>query len=445
MKLEVKYRDIDTLDEYEGNAKLHPPEQIEQIAKSIKDFGFNDPIGIDEDGTIVEGHGRYRAAKLLGLKEVPTISLAHLNGAQQKAYIIAHNQLTMSTGFDMDLLKKEMQEIMDSDEDLIGAVGFDQEALAEMLLEVAGIEPSEIEGNIDEDEVPEVVEDEVVIEFGDLVEFQDGSRIICGDSTDDNTFDALMNGGKARMVNTDPPYGVAYQSDKFSDIANDDLTGDNLKDFLIQNFKLLNKYTIENPALYIYHASRTQREFEEALEIAGFRVKQQIIWVKNQFAFGRSDYHWKHEPLFYAVKEEKNCEWFGDRTKTTLFNDSIDLEELEREDLIELIESLKEQSTTWEVSKDASATYNHPTQKPVHLAKIAIKNSSQPGEIVLEPFSGSGSTLLGGFTTGRKVYAIEFEPKYVQVAIQRMVEFSGEEMITINGKVVNWYDYKDNR
>jgi DNA modification methylase len=247
------------------------------------------------------------------------------------------------------------------------------------------------------------------------------------------------------MVNTDPPYGVAYQSDKFADIANDDLTGDTLQNFLIQNFKLLHKHTIENPALYVYHASRTQTIFEDALNIAGFKVKQQIIWVKNMFAFGRSDYHWKHEPLFYAVKEEKNCEWFGDRTQTTLLDDRPDFEEMEKDDLIEYIEKLIETSTTFEVAKDNGASYQHPTTKPVKLAQIAIRNSSQPGEIVLEPFSGSGSTLIGGFTTGRKVYAIEFEPKYVQVAIQRMVEFSGEEMIEINGEMVNWYEYKENK
>lgn len=437
MKLEVKYLPLEDLDEYAGNAKIHTPEQIQQIADSIKEFGFNDPIGIDEDGTIIEGHGRYLASKLLELKEVPTISLAHMNGPQQKAYILAHNQLTLSTGFDMEMLESEIASIMEQDETLVGMMGFSEEELSEITDGIAG--EVDIEGEIDEDETPEV-ESNPVIQFGDLIEFSNGSRIICGDSTDSETYNKLMQGDKARMVNTDPPYGVSYQSDKFNEIVNDDLTGDALKDFLIMCFRQLYKHTIENPALYVFHASITQRDFEEALEKTGFRVKQQIIWKKNMFAFGRSDYHWIHEPMFYAVKTGKNSQWFGDRCGTT-YSDA-DLEEMDKNELIELIQSIQETSTVWEISRDSTALYVHPTQKPVALAERAIGNSSEPNDIVLEPFSGSGSTLVGGFKAGRRVYAIEFDTGYVQVGIQRMVEFSGEEMISINGKMVNWYEYK---
>jgi len=437
MKLVVKYLPLEKLDEYAGNAKIHTPEQIQQIADSIKEFGFNDPIGIDEDGTIIEGHGRYLASKLLELKEVPTISLAHMNGPQQKAYILAHNQLTLSTGFDMDMLESEIASIMEQDETLVELMGFSEEELCEITNGVD--EEVNIEGETDEDETPEV-ESNPVIQFGDLIEFANGSRLICGDSTDAETYEKLMQGDKARMVNTDPPYGVSYQSDKFDDIVNDDLTGDTLKDFLIMCFRQLHKHTIENPALYIFHASITQREFEDALDKTGFRVKQQIIWKKNMFAFGRSDYHWIHEPMFYAVKTEKNSQWFGDRCGTT-YNDA-DLEEMDRNELIELIQKIQETSTVWEISRDSTALYVHPTQKPVALAERAMRNSSEPDEIVLEPFSGSGSTLIAGFKSGRKVYAIEFDVGYVQVGIQRMVEFSGEDMISINGKMVNWYEYK---
>ena len=437
MKLEVKYLPLEDLDEYVGNAKIHTPEQVQQIANSIKEFGFNDPIGIDEDGTIIEGHGRYMAAQLLKMKEVPTISLAHMNGPQQKAYILAHNQLTLSTGFDMEMLESEIASIMEQDETLVQLMGFTSD---ELELITCGVEEEvNIEGEIDEDETPEV-ETNPVIQFGDLIEFSNGSRIICGDSTDAETYNKLMQGDKARMVNTDPPYGVSYQSDKFNDIVNDDLTGDTLKDFLIMCFRQLHKHTIENPALYVFHASITQREFEDALEKTGFRVKQQIIWKKNQFAFGRSDYHWIHEPMFYAVKTEKNSQWFGDRCGTTY--SGPDLEAMDKNELIELIQKIQETSTVWEISRDSTALYVHPTQKPVALAERAMRNSSELNDIVLEPFSGSGSTLVGGFKCGRRVYAIEFDVGYVQVGIQRMVEFSGEEMISINGKMVNWYEYK---
>ncbi|RLA77011.1 MAG: hypothetical protein DRG30_01430 [Epsilonproteobacteria bacterium] len=435
--LEVKYLSLDALDPYSGNAKLHPPEQVQQIADSITEFGFNDPIAIDKDGTIIEGHGRYLASQLLGLKEVPTISLAHMDGTQQKAYILVHNQLTMSTGFDMDILQAEINAIMDENEDLVQLMGFTDDELD--ALECGIGEEEEIETFTDEEDTPDL-EENPVIKFGDIIEFSNGSRLICGDSTDAETYTKLMNGNKATMVNTDPPYGVAYQSDKFKDIVNDDLTGDALKDFLIQCFKNLHRHTIENPALYVFHASITQRDFEDALEMTGFRVKQQIIWKKNQFAFGRSDYHWIHEPCFYAVKTEHNSKWYGDRCGTT-FN-MEDLQAMEKNELVEIIEEYQNTSSVWEISRDPTATYVHPTQKPVKLAARAIGNSSQKDDIVLEPFSGSGSTLIAGFQTGRKIYAIEFDTSYVQVNIQRLVEFSGEEMVTINGTVVNWYNYK---
>jgi len=435
-KLKVIYIPIHQIHAYEQNAKLHPKEQVKQIVDSIKEFGFNDPIAIDADGTIIEGHGRLLAAQSMALKEVPTITLDDMTETQKKAYIIAHNKLTMNSGFDFDILKDEVRSILEEIPDFdLSITGFDEGELEAMIEEEIVYD-----GEVDPDEIPEVP-DRTAVNFGDIIEFADGSKIICGDSTDLETFNQLMGTEKAAMVNTDPPYGVAYKSDKFDDIANDDLTEDNLKAFLIQNFKLLHRFTKENPALYIYHASRTHREFEDALEVAGFRVKQQIIWVKNMFSFGRSDYHWKHEPLFYAVKEEANCEWHGDRTGTTIWRDKEALEEMTKEELLDFIDIVTQGSTTWEVSKDATSTYQHPTQKPVELAERAIRNSSRPKEIVLEPFSGSGSTLVGCIRAGRRCYAIEFEPKYVQVAAQRVRDYTGENKVTINGEAINWDEF----
>jgi len=435
-KLKVIYIPIHQIHAYEQNAKLHPKEQVKQIVDSIKEFGFNDPIAIDADGTIIEGHGRLLAAQSMALKEVPTITLDDMTETQKKAYIIAHNKLTMNSGFDFDILKDEVRSILEEIPDFdLSITGFDEGELEAMIEEEIVYD-----GEVDPDEIPEVP-DRTAVNFGDIIEFADGSKIICGDSTDLETFNQLMGTEKAAMVNTDPPYGVAYKSDKFDDIANDDLTEDNLKAFLIQNFKLLHRFTKENPALYIYHASRTHREFEDALEVAGFRVKQQIIWVKNMFSFGRSDYHWKHEPLFYAVKEEANCEWHGDRTGTTIWRDKEALEEMTKEELLDFIDIVTQGSTTWEVSKDATSTYQHPTQKPVELAERAIRNSSRPKEIVLEPFSGSGSTLVGCIRAGRRCYAIEFEPKYVQVAAQRVRDYTGESKVTINGEAVDWDEF----
>ena len=441
MKVEVKYIPIEELNEYVGNAKIHTEEQVQQIADSIKEFGFNDPIGIDEDGTIVEGHGRYLASKLLNLKEVPTISLHHLSEVQKKAYIIAHNKLTMQTGFDVELLEAEIASIIDEDDSMVGFIGFSEDELNEITRVID--EDVDIQGEVYEEDIPEFVSNPV-IQFGDLIEFSDGSRIICGDSTDEKTYDKLMQGNRARMVNTDPPYGVLYTSkkkkDNFDKIINDDLTGDVLEDFLEKCFINLNKHTIANPAMYIFHPYANQMKFENALNKSGFKIKQQLIWKKNNFSIGWSDYHQIHEPIFYAVKKDKNCEYFGDRCSTTLFCEKI--EDMEKDELVDLIKKAQENSTVWEISRDSTNLYAHPTQKPVALAERAIRNSSKKDEIVLDPFAGSGSTLIAGFKTGRRVYTIEFEPKYVQVVIQRMVEFSGEEIVCINGKMVNWYDYK---
>ncbi len=438
-KLTIKQRKVKDLIPYENNTKLHDDENIDAIAKSIEEFGFINPVIVDEKNRILAGHGRVEAANKIGIKDVPTITVAGLSEVQKKTFTITDNQTTLMTGFDFEKLEEEIRAITEADPDYdLSLTGFSMDAITELLEEEITIE-----GEIDPDEIPETpTEEDTVIHFGDWIEFPDGSRIVCGDSTAPQTYKQLMGGDKARMINTDPPYGVAYKSDKFDDIANDDLTGDNLRDFLIQTFRLLHAHTIDNPALYIYHASRTQTEFEEALKTAGFRVKQQLIWAKNMFAFGRSDYHWKHEPIFYAVKEEANSEWFGNRSSTTLLTDQDALEDLSKEEIIELIQEASKQSTTWDVSKDPTSSYSHPTQKPVQLAENAIRNSSKPKEIVLEPFSGSGSTLLAAVRADRRCYAVEFEPKYVQVACQRYRDYTGRGDFTINGKAISWDEYE---
>jgi DNA modification methylase len=181
-------------------------------------------------------------------------------------------------------------------------------------------------------------------------------------------------------------------------------------------------------------------EFEQAMIDSGWRVKQQIIWVKNQFAFGRADYHWKHEPIFYAVKEERNSKWYGDRTGTTVWRDKKP-EDMSKEELIELFEAMAEQTTAWEIDKDPTSVYRHPTQKPVALAERAIRNSSRPGDAVIEPFSGSGSTLIAAHRAARRCFAIEFEPEYVQLGAQRMRDYTGETEMRLNGKTIDWDNF----
>jgi len=242
MKLQIEYVDIDTLKEYEHNSKLHPEEQVQQIADSIKEFGMCDPIAVDEGNVIIEGHGRLMALQLMEETQCPIIRIEHLTEVQKKAYIIAHNKLTMSSEFDIEVLESEIASIMDESSDLALVTGFSNDELTEL---TCGFEEEEpFEAQADEEDTPEV-ESSPVIKFGDLIEFQDGSRIICGDSTDEETYKNLMDGNKARMVNTEPPYGVSYQADKsrFDAIVNDDLTGDSLKDFLIMCFRQLHKHS----------------------------------------------------------------------------------------------------------------------------------------------------------------------------------------------------------
>lgn len=439
MKLKIEYINIKELKEYEYNSKLHPDEQIQLIADSIAEFGMNDPIAVDENMTIIEGHGRLKALQLMEETTCPIIRLEHMTQAQKKAYIIGHNKLTMSSGFDIEILEQEIQSIRELDEDMdLTIMGFDAEEISDIL----GEEIQPIEGLTDDDYVPD--EPEIpCIKFGDLIEFEDGSKILCGDSTDKKSYKKILGKEKADMVFTDPPYGVAYQTDKHEDIANDDLTGDSLRAFLIDTFKNLFEYTKENPALYIFYASKTHIEFEEALTEAGFRVKQQLIWEKPMFALGRSDYHWKHEPMMYAVKNDNNSTWYGDRCKTTIMDKTLDIDSMTPDEALLYLKAMLEDSTVWKIARDSVSTYQHPTQKPTALAERGILNSSIRGHIVLEPFSGSGSTLIASLKTGRRCYAIEFEPKYVEVAIQRHVEYTGKQDIKINGKKIYWEDYKN--
>jgi len=440
-KLEIIQVKIKDLKEYPNNPKIHTDKQIKQIIKSIQKFGFNDPIAIDADNQIIEGHGRVLAAKELGMETVPAIRLPHLTEKQKKAYIIAHNKLTMNTGFNPDRLYKEIKTLL-FDPDLI--IGFEDMELADL----QELSVNEILEDKDPDETPPLPDDEeIIIKHGDIMELG-RHKLICGDSTFPGTFKDLMGNEKARMVFTDPPYGVSYtgvnnpNGRNWGGIKNDDLRGDDLYLFLLDAFKNVFDYTIENPALYVFYASATHIQFEEALKAAGFKVKQQLIWDKGM-VLCHSDYHWTHEPILYCSKK-KNCEWFGNRRQKTLWKqlDIDDLELMEKEELIEILRELKEGSTVWKIKKDFALTYIHPTQKPVELAVKAIINSSKIGDIILEPFAGSGSTIIGCEITNRKCRAVEYDPKFCQLIVDRWCKYTGGDNIKINNKEVNWEDYK---
>lgn len=398
MKLKVEYIPIDDIKPYENNAKIHTEEQIEQIKKSIKEFGMNDPIGIWKDNIIIEGHGRLMACKELGFNEVPVIRLDDLTDDQRRAYTLIHNQTTMNTGFDLDILNEELQSI-DLD---MSDFGFDE-------IELDDIEE---EQEIAEDEVPDVPE-EPKAKLGDI--YQLGNhRLMCGDSTSAADVGKLMNGQVADLLITDPPYNVDIGIEDIEEakirkrrtdglsIKNDKMDNDDFHKFLVNVF--VNAYSSmkDGAGFYVWYASKEVVNFSTAIEEAGLTVKQELIWNKNSLVMGRQDYQWKHEPCLYGWKETGTHNWYSDRTQTTV----IDWEKPNKSDL-------------------------HPTMKPIGLFDYQIKNSSKAGDNVLDLFGGSGTTIMACEQNNRSAFVMEYDPRYVDVIINRWEQFTGNKAILI--------------
>ena len=381
MKLEIEYVDINSIKPYKNNAKLHPKEQIEQIKKSIEQFGMDDPIGIWKN-EIVEGHGRLIACKELGYTEVPIIRLDHLTDEERKAYTLAHNKLTMNSDFDLDILNDELDDIMNID---MADFGFDMDLTTEQ------------EEEIIEDEVPDVPE-EPKAKLGDI--YQLGNhRLMCGDSTKEEDVAKLMNGVKADMVFTDPPYGYEYQSNmrtksqKFDVIENDDKK----LDFM----PIAKKYNDG----FVFVCT-TWKVLQDWLEIFTkyYDLSNMIIWNKGGGGIGDL----KH--TFLTDYEIILCS-NNDKEITG-----------------------KRIGSVWTISKDNANDYVHATQKPVEVSATAIKNTTNENEKVLDLFGGSGSTLIACEQLNRKCYMMELDPHYIDVIIQRWENFTGEKAILLNRK-----------
>jgi site-specific DNA-methyltransferase (adenine-specific) len=396
-KLKIEYVDINSIKPYKKNAKLHPQEQIEQIKKSIEKFGMDDPIGIWKD-EIVEGHGRLIACKQLGYEEVPIIRLDHLTDEERKAYTLAHNKLTMNSDFDIDILNDEL---MNFDTIDMSDFGFDLDL---------GMEK---EQEIIEDEVPDVPE-EPKAKLGDI--YQLGNhRLMCGDSTSKEDVNKLVGNQKMDLLITDPPYNVEIVGGNHSEspaerkkkgnltIQNDKMDNDSFQQFLLSAFT--NAYSVlkDGASFYCWYASREVVNFHTAIEKAGFTVKQELIWNKSSLVMGRQDYQWKHEPCLYGWKETDSHIWYGDRKQTTV----IDWDRPTKADL-------------------------HPTMKPIGLFDYQIKNSSKTGDNILDLFGGSGTTLMACEQNNRNAFIMEYDPKYVDVIIQRWENFTGQKAVKLN-------------
>jgi len=387
---------------YARNARTHSEAQIAQIAASIVEFGFTNPILAGSDGVIVAGHGRLAAAQKLGLDSVPVVVLDHLTQTQRRALVIADNRIAENAGWDDAMLRIELAALSEDDFD-VALTGFDADALADLM---AGEEPDH-EGQSDEDEVPELAETPIS-RPGD-VWIMGQHRLLCGDSTVAESYDHLLQGEQVDMVFTDPPYNVNYANsakDKMRGteraILNDNL-GDGFYDFLLA--ALTPTVAHCRGGIYVAMSSSELDVLQAAFRAAGGKWSTFVIWAKNSFTMGRADYQRQYEPILYGWREGAKRHWCGAR----------------------------DQGDVWAIKKPHKNDL-HPTMKPVELVERAIRNSSRPGDVVLDPFGGSGTTLIAAEKSGRTARLIELDPKYVDVIVRRWQEWTGQKATSEDGQ-----------
>jgi DNA modification methylase len=395
--LQVVTWPVESLIPYARNARTHSDEQVAQIAASIAEFGWTNPILAGSDGIIIAGHARLLAARKLGMTEVPVIVLDHLTETQRRALVLADNRLALDAGWDEEMLRVELESIRDDGFDL-ELTGFSDDELEDLLREPEQV----VAGNTDEDAVPEAPETAVTVP-GDVWLLGD-HRLLCGDATQLEAVEKVLAGGLADMVFTDPPYNVNYgatMKDKLRGkkrkIANDNL-GDGFEQFLRD--ACVNMLAVTKGAVYISMSSSELHTLHKAFAAAGGHWSTFVIWAKNTFTMGRSDYQRQYEPILYGWKEGTDHYWCGAR----------------------------DQGDVWFVRKPVRNDL-HPTQKPVELIERAIRNSSKSRDTVLDPFGGSGSTMIACEKAGRQARLVELEPKYCDVIIRRWQEFTGRDAI----------------
>ncbi len=381
------------LQPYAGNARTHSDAQIAQIAASIEEFGFTNPILADGEGVIIAGHGRLLAAQRLGLEKVPVITLDHLTDAQRRALVIADNKIAENAGWDEETLRLEIEALQELEFDL-DLIGFSDEELDDLLGGLDGGPEGAVDG---EDDVPETPDDPVS-QPGDLW-ILGNHRLLCGSSTVATDVERLLGTVKPLLMVTDPPYGVEYdpswrnqagaaKSRRIGKVLNDD-RADWREAWAL----------FPGDVAYVWHGALHATTVANSLIASGFTIRSQIIWAKDRLVLSRGDYHWQHEPCWYAVKKTGKGHWAGDRKQTTL----------------------------WQIAnKDQDAETVHGTQKPVECMRRPILNNSSPGQAVYEPFMGSGTTLIAAETTGRVCLGIELNPAYVDVAVERWQQLTGE-------------------
>jgi DNA modification methylase len=376
------------------NPRTHSEAQVAQIAASIESFGFLNPILVDTKAGILAGHGRLRAARKLELPKVPVIVLDHLTESQKRAYIIADNRLAENAGWDEELLRRELAALGEENFN-VHVTGFEDEDLARLLAQQEAAN-----GLTDEDAIPELEETPITVR-GDMWVLGD-HRVLCGDATLRADVEHLMASESVDLGFTDPPYNVDYEgyTKQRLKISGDRMTAEQFQRFLAATFANYRHIIKPGASLYVCHSSQWQRDFQNAIEAAGFEVRCQIIWAKNTFAWGWGRYKFQHEPIFYTHVAGLKDAWYGD----------------------------KSQSTLWEEKKPA-ANRIHPTAKPVELIERALVNSSKAGDVVADLFGGSGSTLIACERRNRKARLMEIDPRYCDATVRRWQAYTGKRAV----------------
>ena len=392
---EMKLVPIDRLVPYINNARTHSPEQINKLRSSLREFGFINPVIIDRDYGVIAGHGRILAAKEEGITEVPCVFADYLTEAQKKAYIIADNRMAMDAGWDEELLRVEIEALQ--------AEAFD--------VSLTGFDPNEIDDLFKENLKDGLHDDDFDIEAelkkptftkaGDVWTLG-RHRLVCGDSTKKETYDILMDGKKANLVLTDPPYNVNYEGTA-GKIKNDHMANDAFYQFLLDAFTNMEAVMADDASIYVFHADTEGLNFRRAFADAGFYLSGCCIWKKNSLVLGRSPYQWIHEPVLFGWKKSGKHAWYAGRKETTV----------------------------WEYDKPKKNA-GHPTMKPIALLAYPIMNSSMTNALVLDPFGGSGSTLIACEQSERTCYTVELDEKYCDVIVKRYIEQVGSaEGVTV--------------
>lgn len=390
MEKEMQYylADVSELIPYVRNARTHSEAQVSQIAASIREFGFLSPILVAEDNTILAGHGRLAAALKLGLKKVPCVKENHLTETQKRAYIIADNKLSLNAGWDNELLAVELSELEGADFNL-DLLGFDE-------AELSSIFDADKDVSDDDFDVEKELEEPCFSKTGDIWTLG-RHRVICGDATKLETYKTLLENTKVNLVVTDPPYNVNYEGSA-GKIKNDNMEDDKFYQFLFNSFVNMEQAMADDASIYVFHADTEGLNFRKAFQDAGFYLSGCCIWKKPSLVLGRSPYQWQHEPCLYGWKKKGKHKWYAGRKETSV----------------------------WEFEKPKKNA-DHPTMKPIALLAYPIKNSSMTNSLVLDPFAGSGSTLIACEQTGRICYAIELDEKYCDVIVKRYIEQVGND------------------